>query len=119
MVGDNDSSGQYIVIGVNRRHRSTLFGTQFVDFGGRNGVIELVNHFHSQSRIIDFNADFLASSLDSLQNFVKFYRFNVTVALSNAHVIVIIHIGHIFMLYMANFLCRFFFIHLVDRFRPT
>ena len=57
MTGNDDVSCQSIVIVMGRAHRCALFGAEFVDFGRGNQVKKLIDDFHCQSGVVDFEIE--------------------------------------------------------------
>ena len=51
-IRNNNIRRQCAVIGVLNRHHRTLLGGEFVDFRGRDSVIELVDDFDDEGGII-------------------------------------------------------------------
>jgi hypothetical protein len=71
MIGDCDMTGERSVVGMCGRHRGTLLGGELVNLGCGNLVIKLIDDFHSERGIVDFDVGFLTDTLDALQNLVE------------------------------------------------
>ena len=54
VVGDDNATGEDVVVGMGRCHRGTLLGAEFVDLRSMDAVIELVDDFHRKRRVVDF-----------------------------------------------------------------
>ena len=70
---------------MNRGHGCALFGREFVDFGCGNAVIQLVDDFHRECRVIDL--DFRPLAFHSLQDFIKTNCFQFSIAFRDIHFI--------------------------------
>ena len=89
VVGMNDAAGQGGVIVMYGRHGITLFGGEFVDFGGGDFVVKLFNHFHGQRSIIDVDADVFAAFFDAFHDFVETHDFKFSGAFENIHLFIV------------------------------
>lgn len=65
VVGDDNTSGESVVVGMCGCKGGTLFGGEFIYFSGGNIIVELVDDFYCESGVVNFEINFIAKDAET------------------------------------------------------